>query len=42
MLSVGNQQVTDVASVHANKNKNRAIYLYDRYGDLGWSRTDKQ
>jgi hypothetical protein len=31
-----------VATVQADKNSDGAIYLSDRYGDYGWSKTGKK
>ena len=41
-LGIYNKHGNEVAAVQANKEGDGAIYLFDRYGDLGWGMTGKK
>ena len=42
IISVNNAHGVEVVNIQANKDKDGAIGLFDRYGDLGWFKTGKQ
>ena len=41
-LDIYNQYNKRVVSIQANKNRDGAIYLYDRDGELGWAMSGKR
>ena len=41
-LDIYNQYNKRVVSIQANKNRDGAIYLYDRYGEPGWVMSGKR
>ena len=41
-LNIYNKHEKKVATLQSNKNLDGAIYLFDRYGEIGWAKTGKQ